>query len=82
MSDKTEDFLKGLVIGGMIGAVVGILCAPKSGNETREDIIKKADELMVKTKAEYESAMEKGKKAFDTAAQLLKHPESSHKEKT
>ena len=31
MSDKCGNFLKGLLIGGVVGAVVGILYAPKSG---------------------------------------------------
>jgi gas vesicle protein len=81
MSDRAEDFFKGLIIGGVIGAVVGILYAPKRGKETQEDIIKKAEELTAKTKAGYESALEKGKKVYETAAQLLKHPEPSQKEK-
>lgn len=81
MSERAEDFLKGLIVGGLIGAVVGILYAPKSGKETREEIVKKAEELTAKTKAEYESALEKGKKAYETAAQLLKHSEPSQKEK-
>jgi gas vesicle protein len=81
MSDRAEDFFTGLIIGGVIGALVGILYAPKSGKETREDVIKKAEELTAKTKAQYESALEKGKKAYETAAQFLKHPEPSQKEK-
>ena len=37
------DFFKGLLIGSLIGSVVALLYAPKSGKETREDINKKAD---------------------------------------
>jgi gas vesicle protein len=81
MSERIEDFFKGLLIGGAIGAIIGILYAPKSGEETREDLMRKAEELKEKTKTEYESALEKGRKAYDMAAQLLKRPESSQKEK-
>ena len=35
---KGEDFLKGLVTGAVIGGILGILFAPKSGEETRKDI--------------------------------------------
>ena len=42
MSDnRGSDFIKGLFIGGLMGAVLGILYAPKSGKETREDIAQK-----------------------------------------
>lgn len=42
--------LAGIGLGAIIGAAAGLLFAPKSGTETREDIKKAAEEL--KTKAE------------------------------
>ncbi|MCY0881785.1 MAG: YtxH domain-containing protein [Firmicutes bacterium] len=39
MNDKTWDRVSGLIIGAAIGAIAGLLLAPKSGEETR-DIIK------------------------------------------
>jgi gas vesicle protein len=81
MSNRTDDFIKGLLIGGLVGAVVGILYAPKSGKETREEIGRKADELMEKAKEEYEIALEKSKKAYESAVKRLKEMESSAKEK-
>ena len=59
MSEKIVDFVKGFLIGGVIGAALGILYAPKSGEETREDISKKTDELLAKAKEEYEQAAKK-----------------------
>ncbi len=41
MTMKSSDFLKGVLIGGLIGAAAGILFAPKSGKETREDIARR-----------------------------------------
>lgn len=38
--------LVGLLIGGSIGAVLGLLFAPKSGRELREDIRNKSDEYL------------------------------------
>ncbi|PKN88782.1 MAG: hypothetical protein CVU51_03430 [Deltaproteobacteria bacterium HGW-Deltaproteobacteria-1] len=35
MAEKDWDLVKGVVIGGLIGAAIGILFAPKSGKETR-----------------------------------------------
>ena len=81
MSEKNSDLLKGLFIGGLIGVVLGILYAPKSGKETREDIAQKTDELLGKTKEEYEKAVEKSKTAYETAVKRLKDLEISAKEK-
>ena len=46
----TKDCMKGLVVGGLIGAALGILYAPKRGEETREDIAKSFQELRDKAK--------------------------------
>ncbi|NPU83836.1 MAG: YtxH domain-containing protein [Syntrophaceae bacterium] len=60
-----NDWLKGLLVGGIIGAVLGILYAPKSGKETREDISKSAEELCYKSKEKYEWAIQKIEKLVD-----------------
>jgi gas vesicle protein len=81
MSDKSGDFLKGLIIGGILGAVAGVLFAPKSGKETREDIARKADELVTKAREDYEWALEKSKKTYEAAVERLKELETSAREK-
>ena len=58
MSENKNDLIAGLMIGGLIGVALGILFAPKSGKESREDIARKADELIVKAKEGYEKAAE------------------------
>ncbi len=63
MSDG--NFLKGLIIGGLIGAVAGLLLAPKSGRETRADICNKTDELIKMAKEEYDLSLEKTSEAFE-----------------
>ena len=65
MSEKSNDLLKGLFIGGLIGVVLGILYAPKSGKETREDIARTTEDLLSKGKEEYEKAVEKSKSAYE-----------------
>lgn len=44
MSENNSDLLIGFIIGGLVGVTLGILFAPKSGQETREDIVRKAKE--------------------------------------
>ena len=53
------DCFKGLIVGGLIGAALGILYAPKSGKETRETICNSAEELLEKAKEQYEEACKK-----------------------
>jgi gas vesicle protein len=81
MADRDWDLFRGLVIGGLIGAAIGILFAPKSGKETREDIAVKADELLVKAKEEYEKTAQKSKAAYEAAVARLKEAEIVAKEK-
>jgi gas vesicle protein len=81
MAEKDWDLVKGLVIGGLIGAAMGILFAPKSGKETRQDIADKADELLAKAKEEYEKAAEKSKAAYEAAVRRLKDAEGAAREK-
>jgi len=52
MFERNNDFITGLLIGGLAGVLIGILYAPKSGRETRDDIGKKTEELMEKAKDE------------------------------
>lgn len=61
---SSDDFFKGLVFGAVIGATAGILLAPKSGAETRDDIKKfssdvqdKAYDLYISSRKEVEKRM-------------------------
>jgi gas vesicle protein len=81
MSERNGDLLKGLLIGGLIGVIAGILYAPKSGKETREDIARTTEDLLSRAKDEYEKAVEKSKAAYEAAVKRLKDLELSTKEK-
>ena len=45
-----------LTLGLAVGFVAGILLAPKSGDETRKELIEKGEEFVVKTKEGFEVA--------------------------
>ena len=48
------------LVGGLVGAGVALLLAPKSGRETREDI----KNLAVKTKEKIATTIQKGKEVY------------------
>ena len=70
--------LSSFVWGGLIGLAVGVLYAPKSGKETRDDLKKRADEYLEQGLEEYEvqkdrvlEAVEMGRRsAIDTSEDL------------
>ncbi|MGM8213382.1 YtxH domain-containing protein [Virgibacillus sp. W0430] len=85
---NTKDFIIGTFIGGIVGAAVALLFAPKSGKELRGDINYGASQAMERASdlkdtaqvrgAEWkEKALEKGnelsQKAKDKTAQLSKN---------
>ncbi len=74
-------WIQGLFIGALAGLAVGLLCAPKSGKETREDLSVKAKELAAQLKDEYGAAMEKSKTAYDSLLARLKELEARAEQK-
>ena len=75
----TNDLVKGLILGALGGLLVGILYAPKSGRETREDIRKSTADLYDKTKEQYQQAIRKmedmagrGREAYAEKKERLK----------
>jgi len=56
---NAENFLKGLIIGGAAGLAAGIVFAPKSGKETRDQIYSSSQDLLNKARTQYEGARQK-----------------------
>lgn len=61
-------FIKGTVLGTIIGAVGGLLMAPKSGKQTRAEIKKGA----AKAKKDTEEKLDKIEKQAKAKAKILK----------
>lgn len=68
MKDSTKKFALGAIIAGAAGYVAGVLTAPKSGKETRQDIKETASRVM----AEAEKQL---KNLHTELASLLKEAE-------
>ncbi|MBI3164289.1 MAG: YtxH domain-containing protein [Chloroflexi bacterium] len=71
MSERDEfgAFLVGFVVGGLTGAVVALLFAPQSGEETRALIKDKSIELRDKAKMTAEEAYARAEQAAHEARQ-------------
>jgi gas vesicle protein len=75
------DWVKGMLIGGLVGVIVGLLYAPKSGKETRDELSDKAKDIAGKLKDEYEVALEKSKSAYENLLTKLKEVEAKAEKK-
>lgn len=56
-------FLAGVIIGGLIGAALGLLLAPQTGDELREHV----GEFVDGKKADWDEAINEGRAAADKA---------------
>lgn len=76
----TSKFLCGFLIGGAVGAIAGILLAPKSGEETRQmlkegaaDALKKADETVKEIQAKADDVVSDLQKKGDEIKEKLQN---------
>ncbi len=69
---STSRFLAGFIVGGAIGAIAGILLAPKSGEETRQILADTAQDM---AKRADETAKQIQVKADDVVSDLQKRGE-------
>ncbi|PWA09475.1 hypothetical protein DCC39_12930 [Pueribacillus theae] len=63
MSDnnlKSKDFLTGVIVGSIVGAVSALLLAPKSGKEMRSDLNEQASVMKERSLQLKDTAVEKG----------------------
>ena len=66
---KGRDFLVGMVLGSIVGAAMGLLLAPQSGEETRDTLSEQARELGDKVK-------ESGRQFVESSRDLLEQGKS------
>ena len=71
----------GLLIGGLVGVIAGLVYAPRSGRETRDQITAKAKDAACRLQGEYETARGKGKAAYEKLPARLKDLEAKAESK-
>ncbi len=77
MSGNNEDksvvvnFLAGLGLGALIGAATALLLAPKSGEETRQDIATKAEDIREKANKVVHDLSESSEELVKKSKELL-----------
>lgn len=64
-NDKVGRFIFGLLVGGLVGSVVALLYAPKSGKDLRKDISDKADDFVGDVEDIYLKGKEKAEKIIE-----------------
>ncbi len=80
-------FLAGFIVGGAIGAITGILLAPKSGEETRaliaqttKDAVKRADETVKEIQSKADDVVSDMQKKGDEIKEKLQNLINQQKE--
>jgi gas vesicle protein len=68
---KTSKFAIGALIGAAAGVVAGIMTAPKSGKETRDDILQKANDVKDRALIHKDDTVFKVEEAIDTLREAL-----------
>ncbi len=69
--DSGFDFFKGFLFGGVVGAVIALLYAPKSGKETRDEIRKRSLELRDDAEAKLDLAKQQAEAYLEQAKRKL-----------
>ncbi len=64
--------IKTLLTGGLIGAVLGVLFAPKKGEETRKELSGETEKWSAKAKETADSVKKTAKELADKAKDLFK----------
>lgn len=64
-------FLAGVLIGGLVGATIGLLLAPSSGEEMREQV----GDFVDGRRAAWDEAISEGRAAAEIARAGMVHPD-------
>jgi gas vesicle protein len=65
MADNGDGFFKGFIFGGIVGGILALLYAPKSGRETREELGQESEKILSRLKDDLENARKAAMQTFD-----------------
>jgi gas vesicle protein len=71
MSDNKKNALWAFILGGLVGTVIGVLYAPKSGKETRQNIKKLGEEITDTVSDLSEDFAEAGRKVYEEGKERI-----------
>ena len=71
-NSKCGDFVAGFLLGGVIGAAVGLLLAPQSGEDTRQFLKEKSGELKGRAKERAAEFQEKAREQISEVTAKVK----------
>jgi gas vesicle protein len=71
VTKQDRNLFKGLVIGSLVGAAVGIVFAPRSGRELRSDIKGEGEEAIREAKRFYSGTRAKADAVFESAKDMF-----------
>ena len=66
-----RNLFKGLLIGSLVGAVAGLVFAPKSGRELRSGIREEGEKAIQETKRVYSGVRARGGAVFERAKDIF-----------
>lgn len=75
--DKGINFIKGALLGGLAAGITGILLAPKSGRELRDDIVNGYNTVTEKTQDFKDEVINRGRHLFGMEEEEEEHSHSS-----
>lgn len=70
-NDDGSSFVTGFLVGGIIGAFVGILLAPKAGSETRATIVEQSETLRGRAEEMAARVRERAAPTIDTMRERM-----------
>ena len=68
---ESQNLFKGFLIGSLVGALAGIVFAPKPGRELRSDIKGKGEKVIQETKQFYSGFRAKADSVFEDAKDVF-----------
>jgi len=71
MSANGDNFFKGFLIGGIFGAIAGMLFAPKSGRELREELQDESEKFWDRTRDDIQHARDAAMKTYESSRDAM-----------